>query len=233
MLEQLKDDVLQANLALVKHGLVIFTWGNVSGIDRDRGMVVIKPSGVSYDAMKVSDMVVVSLDSGKVVEGALNPSSDTPTHLELYKAFSALGGVAHTHSTYATAWAQSQRGIPMAGTTHADYFNGEIPCTREMTKEEIESEYEKRTGKVIVETLNGGNALHMPAILVSNHGPFTWGATPAMAVESSVLLEEVARMALLTSLLNPLMPMNELLAGKHFERKHGDGAYYGQKRSTR
>ena len=227
MLEELKEKVCSANLDLVKHNLVIFTWGNVSAIDRQNGLVVIKPSGVEYDMMKPSDMVVVNLQ-GEIVEGNLNPSSDTPTHIEIYKAFPSVGGVVHTHSTYATSWAQARRSIPVVGTTHADYFYGEVPCTRDMTREEVMGEYEKNTGKVIVECFAGLNPVHTPGVLVANHGPFTWGTSPEEAVYNSVVLEEVARMAFMTSMLNPSMPMNDLLAEKHFNRKHGKNAYYGQ-----
>lgn len=229
MLENLKNEVFKANLDLVKHELIIFTWGNVSGIDREKGLVVIKPSGVPYDTMKASDMVVVDLD-GNVVEGNLNPSSDTPTHLELYKAFPEIGGIVHTHSTFATAWAQAQRSIPVVGTTHADYFYGEVPCTRSMTKKEVEGEYEKETGTVIVETFKDINPMHTPGVLVSNHGPFTWGADANEAVHNSVVVEEVAKMAYITHSLSPKMQMNNLLTEKHFSRKHGPDSYYGQKK---
>lgn len=229
MLKKLKTEVFEANLDLVKYNLVLFTWGNASGIDRERGLVVIKPSGVSYGDMKPADMVVVDLD-GRVIEGELNPSSDTPTHLELYKAFPETGGIVHTHSTYATSWAQACTGIPVSGTTHADYFGGSIPCTRPMTEEEVRADYELQTGTVIIEAFAGRNPLHVPGVLVSNHGPFTWGRTPAEAVHNSVVLEEVARMALFTRIINPAMPMNTLLAEKHFSRKHGPQAYYGQKK---
>lgn len=224
----LKEQVFRANLALVEHDLVIFTWGNVSGIDRDRGLVVIKPSGVPYDRMTAAQMVVLDLD-GHIVEGALNPSSDAPTHLEIYKAFPEVGGVVHTHSTYATAWAQAECAIPVVGTTHADYFYGEVPCTRNMTCEEVAGEYERQTGLVIVETFRGRNAMHTPAILVANHGPFSWGHTPEEAVHNSVVLEQVAKMAYVSHSLNSRMPMNDLLTEKHYNRKHGAGAYYGQK----
>lgn len=229
MLESLKQQVFEANLDLVKHKLVIFTWGNVSGIDREQGLVVIKPSGVSYDDMRVEDMVVVDLN-GKVVEGDLNPSSDTATHLEIYKAYPEVGGVVHTHSTYATAWAQACRSIPTVGTTHADYFFGEIPCTRAMSREEVEGEYERETGVVIVERFEGLNAMHTPAVLVANHGPFTWGKDAHDAVHNSVVLEQVAKMGFVSHALSPKMEMNELLTTKHFNRKHGANAYYGQKK---
>ncbi|MEG2061504.1 MAG: L-ribulose-5-phosphate 4-epimerase [Alistipes sp.] len=229
MLEQLKRQVFEANLQLVTHKLVIFTWGNASGIDRDKGLIVIKPSGVSYDGMKADDMVVVDL-YGRVIEGRFNPSSDTPTHIELYKAFPTIGGIVHTHSTYATAWAQAQREIPVAGTTHADYFFGQIPCTRQMTPEEVNVDYERQTGKVIVDRFTSLDPLHTPGVLVANHGPFTWGVTPAEAVYNSVVVEEVAKMGFICHSLNPSMPMNELLTEKHFTRKHGANAYYGQKK---
>lgn len=228
-LELLKEQVCRANLALVDHRLVIFTWGNVSGIDRERGLVVIKPSGVPYDRLTASRMVVLDLE-GHIVEGELNPSSDTPTHLEIYRSFPEVGGVVHTHSTFATAWAQAERAIPVNGTTHADYFYGEIPCTRAMTRQEVEGEYELQTGKLIVETFRGRNPMHTPAVLVANHGPFTWGGTPDEAVHNSVVLEQVARMAFVSHALNPQLPMNDLLTRKHFERKHGANAYYGQKK---
>jgi len=227
MLEELKKEVFKANLDLVKHGLVIFTWGNVSAIDREKGLVVIKPSGVSYDDMKPEDMVVIDMD-GNVVEGNLRPSSDTPTHLELYKAFPEIGGVVHTHSTYATAWSQAGLNIPIAGTTHADYFYGDIPCTRDMTKEEIEGEYEKLTGTVIVETFEGKNPMHTPGVLVKNHGPFSWGKNADDAVHNSVVMEEVGRMSFIAKMLNPGFTMNDDLTNKHFNRKHGANAYYGQ-----
>ena len=228
MLERLKEDVYRANLELVDHGLVIFTWGNVSGIDREKGLVVIKPSGVSYSEMKAEDMVVIDLATGKIVEGNLRPSSDTPTHLALYRAFPEIGGVVHTHSTYATAWAQAGKGIPNIGTTHADYFHDTIPCTRPMTKEEVNGDYEAATGDVIAETFVNLNPVHTPGVLVSSHGPFTWGKTPAEAVHNAVVLEEVAKMASIAFAINPNLQMNPLLIEKHFSRKHGPGAYYGQ-----
>lgn len=227
MLEALKEKVFQANLDLVKHGLVIFTWGNVSGIDREKNLVVIKPSGVSYDNMKASDMVVVDLD-GKVVEGNLKPSSDTATHLELYKAFPEIGGVVHTHSTYATAWAQAGIDLPNIGTTHADYFSDAIPCTRDMTEDEVKGQYEKETGTVIIERFNNLNPVHVPGVLVKNHGPFSWGKNPSDAVHNAVVMEQVAKMAFIAFSVNPNLTMNELLIQKHFYRKHGPGAYYGQ-----
>jgi len=207
--------------------LVIFTWGNVSGIDRKKGLVVIKPSGVEYDAMTADDMVVVDL-SGKVVEGHLRPSSDTPTHLELYKAFSNIGGVVHTHSTYATAWAQAGMDIPNIGTTHADYFSEDIPCTRNMNGQEVGGEYEKDTGKVIIERFHAINAEHVPGVLVKNHGPFAWGKNAHDAVHNAVVMEQVAKMAYIALQINPTLTMNPLLIEKHFERKHGKNAYYGQ-----
>lgn len=230
MLEDLKQKVFQANLDLVKHGLVIFTWGNVSGIDRESGLVVIKPSGVDYDTMKVSDMVVVDLD-GNVVEGDLRPSSDTPTHLALYKAFSEIGGVVHTHSTYATAWAQAGIDLPNIGTTHADYFHQAIPCTADMTEAEVKGEYELETGNVIIERFKGMNPVHTPGVLVKNHGPFAWGKDPHDAVHNAVVMEQVAKMASIAYLVNPNLTMNPLLIEKHFNRKHGPNAYYGQKKA--
>jgi L-ribulose-5-phosphate 4-epimerase len=227
MLEKLKEEVFQANLDLVQHGLVIFTWGNVSGIDRERDLVVIKPSGVSYDKMKPKDMVVMNL-YGQVVEGNLKPSSDTPTHLVLYRQFQNIGGVVHTHSEWATSWAQAGMGIPAIGTTHADYFYGEIPCTRKMTKEEIEGEYELETGRVIVETFKNLNPEQIPGVLVNNHGPFSWGANAGNAVHNAVVLEEVAKMTFRSLQLNPGTTMDQVLLDKHFLRKHGKNAYYGQ-----
>ena len=229
MLEELKEKVYQANLDLVKHHLVIFTWGNVSGIDRERGLVVIKPSGVDYHTMKASDMVVVDLATGKVVEGDLNPSSDTPTHLVLYRSFPEIGGIVHTHSTYATAWAQAGRDIPNIGTTHADYFHDAIPCTDDMTQEQME-EYEHNTGVVIVNKFrkNGINPVHTPGVLVKNHGPFSWGTDPDNTVYNAVVMEQVAKMAFVSFSVNPLTTMNPLLIEKHFSRKHGPHAYYGQ-----
>lgn len=230
MLEELKEKVYQANLDLVKQGLVIFTWGNVSGIDRERGLVVIKPSGVDYDTMKASDMVVVDLESGKVVEGELNPSSDTPTHLVLYKAFPNIQGVVHTHSTYATAWAQAGKDIPNIGTTHADYFHEAIPCTADMTEEEVKGAYEMETGNVIVKRFEGMNPVHTPGVLVKNHGPFSWGKDAHDAVHNAVVMEQVAKMASIAYAVNPNLTMNPLLVEKHFSRKHGPNAYYGQKK---
>jgi len=229
MLEKLKEQVLQANLLLPKHGLITFTWGNVSGIDREQGLVVIKPSGVSYDVMKADDMVVVDLKTGVVVEGKLKPSTDTPTHIELYKAFPNVGGVVHTHSRWATTFAQAGRGIIALGTTHGDYFYGEIPCTRKMTVAEIQGEYEKETGTVIKETFQGKNADTIPAVLVYGHGPFTWGKDPMDAVHNAVALDEVAYMNFHTLLLEPHIPsIQQELLDKHYLRKHGANAYYGQ-----
>lgn len=230
MLEELKERVYKANMDLVKHGLVIFTWGNVSGIDREKGLVVIKPSGVDYDVMKPSDMVVVDLATGKVVEGDLRPSSDTPTHLALYRAFAEIGGVVHTHSTYATAWAQAGIDLPNIGTTHADYFHRDIPCTADMTEVEVKGDYELETGNVIVKRFEGMNPVHTPGVLVKNHGPFTWGKTPEEAVHNAVVLEQVAKMASIAYTVNPALTMNPLLIEKHFSRKHGPNAYYGQKK---
>jgi len=229
MLEQLKETVFQANLLLPKHGLVTFTWGNVSGIDREQGLVVIKPSGVAYDDMQPDDMVVVALETGKVVEGKLKPSSDTPTHLELYKAFQNIGGVVHTHSRWATTFAQAGRGIVALGTTHGDYFYGEIPCTRKMTNAEIAGEYEKETGTVIIETFQDKNPDAIPAVLVYSHGPFAWGADAMAAVHNAVVLEEIAFMNFHSMLLKPdIPPMQQELLDKHYLRKHGPNAYYGQ-----
>lgn len=229
MLESLKEQVFLANLQLPKHGLVTFTWGNVSGIDRAQGLVVIKPSGVSYETMKADDMVVVELETSRVVDGALKPSSDTPTHLELYKAFPGIGGIVHTHSRWATSFAQAGRGIMPLGTTHADYFYGEIPCTRRMTTTEIRGEYEKETGLVIAETFRGKDPAAIPAVLVYSHGPFAWGSDPMDAVHNAVVLEEVAFMNIQTLLLTPgIPPMQQELLDKHYLRKHGANAYYGQ-----
>jgi L-ribulose-5-phosphate 4-epimerase len=229
MLEQLKEQVFKANLLLPKHGLIVFTWGNVSGIDREQGLVVIKPSGVSYDVMKTEDMVVIELKTGKVVEGSLKPSSDTPTHLELFKAFPNIGGIVHTHSRWATTFAQAGRGITALGTTHGDYFYGEIPCTRKMTKAEIEGAYELETGTVIIETFQGKDPDAIPAVLVHSHGPFTWGSDPMNAVHNAVVLEEIAFMNFHTLMLEPkIPPMQQELLDKHYLRKHGANAYYGQ-----
>lgn len=228
MLEELKEKVFKANLDLVKHGLVIFTWGNVSGIDRENGLVVIKPSGVSYDEMKVDDMVVVDINTGNVVEGLLRPSSDTPTHIALYRAFPEIGGVVHTHSTYATAWSQAGVDLPNIGTTHADYFHDAVPCTRDMTEQEVKGDYELETGNVIVDRFKNLNPVHTPGVLVKNHGPFAWGTSPADAVHNAVVLEQVAKMASIAYTVNPSLTMNPLLIEKHFSRKHGPNAYYGQ-----
>ncbi len=229
MLESLKQQVLAANQQVVRAGLVTGTFGNVSGIDRERGLVVIKPSGVAYDIMTAGQMVVVSLEGGDVVGGTLRPSSDTPTHLALYRAFPGVGGIVHTHSLYATAWAQARREIPVFGTTHADYFNGPVPCTRPMTPAEIEHEYELNTGLVIVERFNGVDPSEFPAVLVSNHGPVCWGATPDEAVDRAIATEYIARLATETLAANPqAAPIDQVLLRKHFERKHGPAAYYGQ-----
>jgi L-ribulose-5-phosphate 4-epimerase len=229
MLANLKRQVCQANLDLVKAGLVIRTWGNVSGIDRRQGLVVIKPSGVPYERMQPAHMVLVALDSGKLVEGTLNPSSDTPTHLVLYRAFNGIGGIVHTHSLFATAWAQTRRDLPALGTTHADYFHGPIPCTRQMKAREIESDYEANTGNVIMETFARRDPLSCPAVLVASHGPFAWGKSVAVAVENATVLEHLARLAAETLRLFPsTRPMQHVLLDKHFYRKHGPGAYYGQ-----
>lgn len=231
MLEQLKNEVLAANLQLPKHGMVTFTWGNVSGIDREQNLVVIKPSGVPYEELKVEDLVVVDLE-GRIVEGTMNPSSDTSTHLALYRAFSNIGGIVHTHSPWATSWAQAGRPIPALGTTHADYYYGEIPCTRELTKEEIDCGYELETGNVIIETFkkDGIDPFAVPGVLVSNHAPFCWGKDANQAVHNAVVLEEVAKMALHTFQLNPgAKPIDQFLLDKHYLRKHGANAYYGQK----
>ncbi|MCC0660331.1 L-ribulose-5-phosphate 4-epimerase [Clostridioides sp. ZZV14-6154] len=228
MLETLKEEVLKANLELPERGLITYTWGNVSGIDREKGLVVIKPSGVEYDKMTVEDMVIVDLD-GNIVDGKLRPSSDTPTHLVLYKEFEELGGIVHTHSSWATTWAQIGKSIPACGTTHADYFYGSIPCTRKMTREEISSEYERETGNVIVEEFMGKNPIHCPGVIVNDHGPFTWGKNAKEAVHNAVVLEEVAKMAYYTELMSPENTMDRVLMNKHFSRKHGKDAYYGQK----
>lgn len=231
MLEQLKKRVCEANLRLVREGLVLLTWGNASAVARKEGLIVIKPSGVAYDQMKPEQMVVVSLKTGEVVEGDLRPSSDTPTHLELYRAFSEIGGIVHSHSLYATAWAQAGREIPAFGTTHADHFYGTVPCTRELKRGEIENDYEKNTGRVIVGRFKNIDPLDMPAVLVAGHAPFAWGATLEEAVTNSLVLERVAQMASETLLLNPKQrPLKKVLLDKHFLRKHGSGAYYGQKK---
>ncbi len=231
MLEALKQAVFEANLLLPKHNLVTFTWGNVSGVDREKGLMVIKPSGVEYDKMTAEDMVVVDLKTGKKVEGDLNPSSDTDTHVVLYNAFPEIGGIVHTHSRWATTFAQAGRGIPALGTTHGDYFYGEIPCTRKMTPDEIDGKYELETGNVIVETFKDKQPNDIPAVLVHSHGPFTWGTDPKNAVHNAVVLEEVAFMAWHALQMRPdLPPMQQELLDKHYLRKHGANAYYGQKK---
>jgi len=230
MLEELKRQVCEANLDLVKEGLVIQTWGNASGIDRVQGLVAIKPSGVPYASMKPQHMVVVSLETGEVVDGYLKPSSDTPTHLLLYRAFPKIGGIVHTHSLHATAWAQARRAIPAYGTTQADYWYGDVPCTRLLTPREIKTDYELNTGRVIIETFKKMDPLQHPAILVASHGPFAWGANVGEAVHNAIALEFIARLAAETLRLNPkTKPMPSVLLDKHFLRKHGPKAYYGQK----
>ena len=229
MLEALKKLVCKANLELPKYGLVTFTWGNVSGVDRENGLMVIKPSGVEYDAMTAEDMVVVSLSTGEKVEGKWKPSSETATHIALYNAFSNLGGIVHTHSRWATSFAQAGMGIPAYGTTHGDYFYGEIPCTRPMLAVEINGDYERETGNVIVETFQNRSVDEIPAVLVHSHGPFAWGEDPLNAVHNAVVLEELAFMAFHTRQLNPdIAPMQQVLLDKHYLRKHGKNAYYGQ-----
>ncbi len=226
MLEELKRRVYEQNIALVKHNLVVLTWGNVSA--RQGDFVVIKPSGIDYSTMTADDMVVVDL-GGNIIEGRYRPSSDTPTHIQLYKSFYGIGGVVHTHSTYATAWAQAGKNIPAYGTTHADLFYGQVPCTRSLTKEEIEENYELNTGRVIAETFEKLDPVAVPAVLVKNHGPFIWGATPEKAVENSVTLEQVAKTAYITGLINPKAEkVDQNLLDKHYFRKHGKNAYYGQ-----
>lgn len=228
MLEELKKRVYDANMALPRHGLVTFTWGNASEIDREMGLFAIKPSGVDYEKLTPEDMVLVDLN-GNVVEGRLKPSTDMPTHLRLYQAYAEIGGVVHTHSSWATSWAQAARPIPCYGTTHADYFYGEIPCTRGLTPEEIDEAYELNTGNVIIETLDGRDPLAVPGILCANHGPFTWGTSADDAVYKAVVLEEVAKMAYRTEQLNPSVdPAPQYLQDKHYLRKHGKDAYYGQ-----
>ena len=234
MLEELKEKVYRANMQLVEYGLVVLTWGNVSGIDREKGLFVIKPSGVPYSSMTADDMVVMDLDGNKV-EGELNPSSDTPTHLELYKNFENIGGVVHTHSSWACAWAQAGRDIPAYGTTHADFANGDVPCARGLTKEEVESAYEKNTGSVIVEEFSrrGITPEECPAVLVHRHGPFTWGSDPFKAVENALILDEVAKMAYHTEVAaangnDSNIGIEDYLLEKHYQRKHGKNAYYGQ-----
>jgi L-ribulose-5-phosphate 4-epimerase len=227
MLEKLKKLVYQANMDLVTHGLVIHTWGNVSGKDPETGLVVIKPSGVSYQRMTADDMVVVDLN-GKVVDGKRRPSTDTPTHIALYRAFENIGGVVHTHSTYATSWAQAGRNIPPFGTTHADHFYGDVPCTRKLTAKEIRGDYETNTGKVIIETIGKADPRAVNSVLVKSHGPFSWGKDASEAVYNAVALEEIARMAFYTVLLGRTEPVDKVLLEKHFLRKHGKDAYYGQ-----
>lgn len=231
MLEELKQEVYEANMKLPEYGLVTFTWGNASGIDRERGLFVIKPSGVEYDQLRPEDFVVMDLD-GKQVEGDLNPSSDTMTHMELYKAFSELGGIVHTHSAHAVAWAQAGQDIPCFGTTHADYFYGAIPCARHLIDEEIQEAYEKNTGKVIIETFQERkiNPAYVPGVICASHGPFTWGKDAGQAVYHAVVLEEVAKMAILTRQIDPqAVPAPQNIQDKHFMRKHGPDAYYGQR----
>lgn len=227
-LKQLKQQVFDANMALPAHGLVTYTWGNVSGIDRQQGLMVIKPSGVAYESMQAADMVVVDMN-GHVVEGQYRPSSDTDTHLELYRRYPQLGGIVHTHSTHATAWAQAGRAIPALGTTHADYFFGDIPCTRALSDREVNDRYEHQTGVVIAETIGEHDPLHTPGIIVYQHGPFAWGKTPDEAVHNAVVMEEVAKMAWMASSLNhDISRIDDYLMNKHFNRKHGPNAYYGQ-----
>jgi L-ribulose-5-phosphate 4-epimerase len=227
MLEKLKQTVYRANIDLVNHGLVIHTWGNVSGRDKKTGLIVIKPSGVSYNTMEPSDMVVLDPEGNKV-EGKYNPSTDAPTHLVLYKTFSNIGGIVHTHSTYASSWAQAGKEIPPMGTTHADHFHGNVPCTRKLTKKEVDKDYETNTGKVIIERMKNLDISAVPSILVHSHGPFCWGSSPDEAVYNAVALEEIARMALYTMLLGRDLPVDKYLLEKHFSRKHGRDAYYGQ-----
>ena len=231
MLEELKTRVLDANLDLVAKGMVIYTWGNVSELDRETGIMAIKPSGVDYDEMTADDMVLVDVATGKVVEGKWKPSSDTPTHLELYRAFPEIGGITHTHSTNAVAFAQAGKAIPALGTTHADYFYGPIPCTRSLTKEEVEEAYEVNTGKVIIETIKAGgyDPLAIPGIVVQNHGPFSWGKNGANSVYNAVVMDKVAEMDIKTLTLNPNASMPQYILDKHYYRKHGPNAYYGQK----
>ena len=231
MLETLKAQVCNANLELVKRGVVIYTWGNVSGIDREKNLVVIKPSGVDYDRMSPDDMVVVDIHTGDVVEGRYKPSSDTPTHLEIYRAFPEIGGISHTHSVNAVAFAQAGIDIPALGTTHADYFYGSIPCTRELSKDEVEEEYEVNTGKVIVECINsrGIDPMAVPGIIVNNHGPFAWGKDADQSVYHAVVMDVVAEMDIKTLSINPRASMQRYILYKHYSRKHGPGAYYGQK----
>ena len=229
MLEELKQEVYEANMLLPKYGLVTFTWGNVSGIDRESGLIAIKPSGVEYEKLSLQDMVVVDLN-GNVIEGKLNPSSDTPTHIELYKAFPKISGVVHTHSSYATSFAQALKPMPVLGTTHVDYFYGEIPCTRILTEAEVNTDYEKNTGVVIAETFRDLDYLAVPGVLVANHGPFVWGSDAHNAVHNAVVLDEAAKMAYRTLVLNgQVTPINQYIMDKHYFRKHGENAYYGNK----
>lgn len=228
MLENLKNEVCRANQLLAESGLVTLTWGNVSGIDRSNGLVVIKPSGVAYKDLKPEMMVVIDLHDGKVVDGNLRPSSDTTTHLEIYRKFGLVNGIVHTHSTYATIWAQALMEIPALGTTHADTFYGSVPCTRPLTEAEINSDYEAATGRVITETFSSIDPLRIPAVLVASHGPFAWGISPDKAVQNAIILEEIAKTALYTKLLGRSEPITQQLLDKHFLRKHGDDAYYGQ-----
>jgi L-ribulose-5-phosphate 4-epimerase len=228
MLDDLKEKVFRANIDLVKNGLVIHTWGNASGRDSKTGFIVIKPSGISYSSMKPSDMTVLDTE-GKIIEGSFQPSTDAPTHLLLYKNYDSIGGVVHTHSTFATSWAQAGKDIPPLGTTHADHFYGEVPCTRKLNEEEIREDYELNTGKVIIERLGEVDPLAVPSVLVSGHGPFSWGKNAGEAVYNAIALEEVARMALFTILLGNENPIAQVLLDKHFLRKHGKDAYYGQK----
>jgi L-ribulose-5-phosphate 4-epimerase len=230
MLEKLKNIVYKANLDLVDYGLVIHTWGNVSGRDMETGLIVIKPSGVSYDSMKPDDMVVIDPE-GKIVEEKYKPSTDAPTHLLLYRAYKSLGGVVHTHSSYATSWAQAGRAIPPFGTTHADHFYGEVPCTRLLTQSETENDYEINTGKIIIEKVGDADPLMVPSVLVNGHGPFCWGRDTGNAVYNAVALEEIAKMAFYTVLLGKTEPIDKFLLDKHFKRKHGNDAYYGQNKN--
>ena len=229
-LEKLKNEVFNANIELVKNGLVIQTWGNVSGRDRETGYIVIKPSGISYKKLKPENMVVLDID-GKVIEGILKPSTDLPTHLFLYKSFPSIGGIVHTHSAYATAWAQAGRDIPPFGTTHADYYYGKVPCSRKLYKDEVKVDYELNTGKVIVETIGKHDPLVIPSVLISGHGPFCWGLDPEEAVNIAVTLEEIARIAFYTVMLGHTAPIDKHLLDKHYRRKHGSDAYYGQKKN--
>ncbi len=230
MLDKLKENVFRANLEIVKQGLVIHTWGNVSGMDKATGLIVIKPSGVSYKLMKKEDMVVLD-PGGKVIEGKFKPSTDAPTHLLLYKTFSSIGGIVHTHSTYATSWAQAGKSIPPLGTTHADHYYGEVPCSRKLAVNEVNTNYEVNTGKVIAETMKGKDPLSVPSVLVNSHGPFCWGTDVEDAVYNAVALEEIARIAFYTILLGKKEPIDDYLLDKHFMRKHGKDSYYGQKKS--